>query len=77
MADITITVPDTILPEVVDALCAVGDWKTEDGNRNAFAKQVIIRWMKRVTTNARVKAQSDAAAAAANASATTDLTNIV
>ena len=76
MADITITIPDEVLTEVVDALCTVGDWKASDGNRSLFAKQVLIRYVKRVTVNARKALDGNAATAAADVDATADLAGI-
>ena len=74
--DITITVPDAVAPEVIDALCAVGDYKPSDGPKPAFAKQVLIRYLKRVTANARERVAGQNAAAAANAAAMTDMQGV-
>lgn len=47
MAQITLTIPDAHMPRVIDALCTVGDYNADtDGNRGAFAKSVVIQWVR-------------------------------
>lgn len=46
MANITISIPDTVVGRVVDALCGYYGYST--GNKNAFAKQAIITHIKQV-----------------------------
>jgi len=77
VADITITVPDTVLTKVVDALCEYGDWTAADGSRTPFAKTVIIRWMKKVTIAREARIDGNVAVAAAESDTTTELSGIV
>lgn len=78
MADsvITITIPEAVAPEVIAALCVAGDWTPDDGEQEAFAKTVIIRYVKQVTINSRMAGAGNTAKDAAEVAATTDLTNI-
>jgi hypothetical protein len=73
---ISIDVPDTVAPDAVEALCAAGDYKPSDGAKGAFAKTVLIRYIKQVTTNWRVATAVNTAKATATAQATTDLSGV-
>lgn len=47
MATMTITIPDDKATRVINALCAAGDYNPDtDGPKAAFAKTMVIRWMK-------------------------------
>lgn len=74
MAQFTITVPDEVVPDLLDALARPNGWKStqESGQKADFAKGVIRDWLKGqhrewMMNAARVQAAADAAAAAATA----------
>jgi len=77
VADITITIPDTVLTMVVDALCEYGDWTAGDGNRSAFAKTVMIRWVKKVVVAREARIDGNVAVATAESDTTSELSGIV
>jgi hypothetical protein len=61
MATITLTYPDDQQQRIVNALCEEGGWTPESGvTRGAFAKRMVVDYVKRV-----VVAQDRAAARAA------------
>ena len=50
MATITLTIPDAVMPRVIDALCAYGDRPDSSPlTRGAFAKAVVVDWVKSIT----------------------------
>ena len=47
MANITITIPDAVVPRVLDAVSARNGYNTAtDGTKAQFAKAVLVRWLK-------------------------------
>jgi hypothetical protein len=47
MAQITLEIPDAVLPRVIDALCIAGHWSPELGiARGMFAKQEVARMIR-------------------------------
>ncbi len=62
MAQITLNIPDHQTQRVLNALCTAGDYNSEvDGTRVAFAKAMVIRWV-RDTTLAVERAERERAA---------------
>lgn len=51
MATILLTIPDAQMPRAIDALCLAGGWRTIelDGARGAFAKAMVIRFIRETT----------------------------
>jgi hypothetical protein len=75
MATITLTIPDAVLPRVVDALCSYGD-RAEDAAvaKGAFAKGVLIEWVTGVTFAYETRLAAEAARVAADAKARAEVT---
>lgn len=67
MANITINVPDTVAPRVLDAVAARYEWTTESGLTKAqFTKQVIVRWLKETVKMHEGQVAGSAATIASN-----------
>lgn len=50
MAQITLNIPDAMMPRVIDALAARGHWTDTTGPpKGAYAKQVLADWLKEET----------------------------
>lgn len=48
MASITITIPDNVLTRVLDAIAARNGYNSAtDGTKAAFAKAIVIKWVRR------------------------------
>lgn len=69
MAVITITIPDAVLPRVIDGMASMHGWTAADGPKAAFAKKALIRY---VVANVRA-AERQAEEAAAPPSKVTEL----
>lgn len=73
MATITLNIPDAVIPRVIDALCARDDYEgrktaflaeNPEGtfpNRPAFAKAVIVDFVKTVTRHYEAEGAAGAA----------------
>ena len=74
MATITITIADEHMPRVVDALCIVGGWRSVelDGARGAFAKKVVMDYVR--STTREVEHQTALAAAKASVQVPSEVT---
>lgn len=48
MATITINIPDDQMPRVIDGLCKAGGWRSVelDGARGAFAKKMVVDYVR-------------------------------
>lgn len=54
MADIVLTIPDDQMGRAVDALCAAGGYSGDPNDqttRRAFAREVIVRFVRQTVTN--------------------------
>lgn len=51
MADITVTVPDAVLPRVVDALAVAGGWVQGQGTKRAAAQQALVTFIRQTVRN--------------------------
>jgi hypothetical protein len=71
MATITLTIPDAVMPRVVDALCAEGGYVS--GSRGAFAKQQVVDHVRRVVRQYESRVARDAAGAAADSAADAEI----
>lgn len=50
MAQLTLNIPDAMMPRVIDALAARGHWTDMTGTpKPAYAKQVLADWLKEET----------------------------
>lgn len=75
MASTTLTYPDVVQTRVVDALCAKGRWRSValDGQRGAFAKQVLSLLLKDIVQDYEVNLATDTATVTAKASVNADI----
>jgi hypothetical protein len=73
MATVSITIPDTVAPDVYAALCESADLPTSAAN----AKTALINHSTRLTTNWRNRAAATSATTTATTQATTDLSGVV
>ena len=66
MAELTITIPDIDLARILQRFCAAGGWVDVEtsGTRGAFAKQMVINYVKAVVNNVE-QGEAEAAADAA------------
>lgn len=65
MATITITIPDAVLSRVLEGMCAAGGWTAESAvPKSAFAKNMIIDYIKATVRRTEDRAASQAAVAA-------------
>ena len=75
MASITVTVPDPILNRVLDALAAKWNYNPAiDGTKAAFAKKSVANYLKATVKDYEATLAAEAARAAAQATAETDIT---
>lgn len=78
MAQISLTIPDAVMPRVVDALCAQsgdeGPWTAESGlTRGQWAKREVVRYVRRVVIDYEARLARDEAGATAAAQADADM----
>jgi hypothetical protein len=74
MAQIVLTIPDAVLPRVIDALCIDGQRPaTSPVPKGQFAKQQIIDHVMRVVRQVEAQQAAEAARATADAAAATDV----
>lgn len=67
MASINITIPDAVVPRVLDAVASRYNWTPESGLTKAqFAKDVIVKWLKETVKMHEGNVASVAAQAASN-----------
>jgi hypothetical protein len=74
MAIIQLTIPDAVLPRVIDALCANGQ-RPDDSplTRAQFARQQIITYVTRVVRQYEAQQAAEAARATADAVAASQI----
>lgn len=74
MATISITIPDAVLPRVVEALCTANGYDPSSGlTKNQFAKQSIARYVKQTVIDYETNAAANTAAMTQRTSSTTDM----
>jgi hypothetical protein len=74
MAQISLTIPDDVLPRVIEALCVDGQ-RPDDSplTRAQFARQQIITYVRSVVRQHEARVAREAAAAAADAKADSEV----
>jgi hypothetical protein len=74
MATISLQIPDAVLPRVIDALCADGEWTSASPlTRAQFARQQIITYVRSVVRQHEARIAREAAAAEADAKAESEV----
>lgn len=74
MASTTITVPDAVLPRVLDAVAATQGYNpATDGTKAQFLKAFIARTLKGIVAEYEASAAASAAAASARSTANSDI----
>jgi hypothetical protein len=75
MATIVLTIPDAVLPRVVDALCATGG-REENSTvaKGVFAKRVLIDWVRDQVILNETRLAQEAARLTADAKARSEIT---
>jgi len=74
MANITITIPDSVVTRVLDAVAVRYEWAPESGLTKAqFAKSVIVKWLKETVKMHEGNLASNAAQATSNQQVDTDI----
>lgn len=74
MASITLTIPDAVLPRVLDAMAATRNYNpATDGTKAQFAKAQLVAWLKSVVVDYEGNAAANTAATSARNTATTDI----
>lgn len=76
MAQITLDIPaGAQTTRVLDAICALHGYNAAtDGTKAAFAKKVVIRWVKEEVRRYEVRLAADAAVATASSGVDTGIT---
>jgi hypothetical protein len=75
MAVITLTIPDEVLPRVIEALCVDCERPADSPlTRAQFARQQIIQYVRSVVRQHEARIAREAAAAAADAKADSEIT---
>lgn len=75
MAKIELTIPDAVLPRVIDALCAEGRKEEDDPTpRPQYARLVLIDWVRGVVYKHEALKAAEAARVAADARARSEVT---
>jgi len=75
MASITITIPDAVMPRVIDGLCGQGNYQAVvDGEtKGQFAKRYVLEWIRREVVGWESRVAQDVARESAVAQTETDL----
>lgn len=75
MAVITLTIPDAVLPRVIDALCLEGQ-REEDSPiaKPAFAKSVVVAWVRDVVIKHETRSAMETARLTADGRARSEVT---
>jgi len=72
MAQITLTIPDSMFGRVADGLALAGGWTPGDGPKADFAKTVLVRFMIQTVRNV----EEAAAVTIADANARRSITDV-
>lgn len=78
MASFTVTIPDQIAADVVDALCEAGGWRSQalDGTKASFARAQVTNFVRGAYRTWKADTAAETARAAALSQATTDSSGV-